>query len=422
MTHQDAIDVLVLDSGAFITGAKLDRFGPDVRYVTVKGVLDEIKDDAGRRNLETFPYKIETRQVTAESMQAVSGFARKTGDLTYLSGPDLQVLALAYIMEKEKNGLTHIRAEPPAAHNINDLSLRPDTAAESEVAVVPFAQSSKVISFSLDDQLFLSHDQCLAKLERMRMENKIGDEDEDEGDLAEFGEDMTETAVAGTPAVGGPADPFWSTNEGDEGDWITTDNIHLQSYNKEKKAHVTKNVSTVATVTVDYAMQNVMLTMGLRLLSINGLAITNVRTAMKRCHACMTFERDMERQFCQACGNFALLKVTVSVNTSGKKRYFMSKRAMYNKRGTKYSIPKMKGGRKNKDLKLRDNGGGGRAWTPSKKKTGDAFEDCIEFGFGKTGKKKATQHEDMVFGYGRRNVNVSQPSKRDKNKRNHRRR
>ena len=70
MTHQDAIDVLVLDSGAFITGAKLDRFGPDVRYVTVKGVLDEIKDDAGRRNLETFPYKIETRQVTAESMQA----------------------------------------------------------------------------------------------------------------------------------------------------------------------------------------------------------------------------------------------------------------------------------------------------------------------------------------------------------------
>ena len=75
MAHQEAIDVLVLDSGAFITGAKLDRFGPDVRYVTVKGVLDEIKDDAGRRNLEIFPYKIETRQVTAESMQAGQLFA-----------------------------------------------------------------------------------------------------------------------------------------------------------------------------------------------------------------------------------------------------------------------------------------------------------------------------------------------------------
>ena len=40
-------------------------------------------------------------------------FARKTGDYTQLSVPDLKVLALTYMIEREQNGLSNIRVEPP---------------------------------------------------------------------------------------------------------------------------------------------------------------------------------------------------------------------------------------------------------------------------------------------------------------------
>ena len=49
----------------------------------------------------------------ASLVSAVIDFARKTGDYTQLSVPDLKVLALTYMIEREQNGLSNIRAEPP---------------------------------------------------------------------------------------------------------------------------------------------------------------------------------------------------------------------------------------------------------------------------------------------------------------------
>ena len=102
------VAVLVLDSGAFITGAKLDRFGPDVKYVTVPSVITEIRDEKTRHNLASFPFPIEQRSVSPEAMAAVSRFARKTGDLAALSGPDLQIIALTYMFETEQHGQVYI--------------------------------------------------------------------------------------------------------------------------------------------------------------------------------------------------------------------------------------------------------------------------------------------------------------------------
>lgn len=61
---------LVLDAGAFIAGANLTSFGPDVNYWTVPDVLSEIKDEGARRYLQTFPYKLQQRRVSAEAMSA----------------------------------------------------------------------------------------------------------------------------------------------------------------------------------------------------------------------------------------------------------------------------------------------------------------------------------------------------------------
>ena len=48
--------------------------------------------------------------------------------------------------------------------------------------------------------------------------------------------------------------------------------------------------------------QNVMLQMGLRLISVSGSSITSTRQFLLKCHACFHLTRDMQRQFCPACG------------------------------------------------------------------------------------------------------------------------
>ncbi len=47
------------------------------------------------------------------SFLSVASFASKTGDYATLSRVDLRVLALAYDLEKQTNGVEHLRAEPP---------------------------------------------------------------------------------------------------------------------------------------------------------------------------------------------------------------------------------------------------------------------------------------------------------------------
>ena len=48
--------VLVADSGAFIRGAPLNNWTS--RVVTVKEVVEEIRDEATRRRLQVLPYEL----------------------------------------------------------------------------------------------------------------------------------------------------------------------------------------------------------------------------------------------------------------------------------------------------------------------------------------------------------------------------
>ena len=50
---------------------------------------------------------------------AVTAFARKTGDLAVLSGTDLEIIALTFMMEKEKNGMKNIRSEPVRVQSVH---------------------------------------------------------------------------------------------------------------------------------------------------------------------------------------------------------------------------------------------------------------------------------------------------------------
>uniref|UniRef100_A0A2N9J9U0 Nin one binding (NOB1) Zn-ribbon-like domain-containing protein n=1 Tax=Fagus sylvatica TaxID=28930 RepID=A0A2N9J9U0_FAGSY len=76
--------------------------------------------------------------------------------------------------------------------------------------------------------------------------------------------------------------------------------------------------SSVACVTSDFAMQNVLLQMGLRLLAPGGMQIHQLHRWILKCHACYTVTAEIGRIFCPKCGNGGTLrKVAVTVGENG---------------------------------------------------------------------------------------------------------
>lgn len=63
---------------------------------------------------------------------------------------------------------------------------------------------------------------------------------------------------------------------------------------------------------------------------------------------------NVEKEFCEFCGSHTLSKVSVYINEKGDITYFRNPKRKINLKGTKYSIPKPKHGRNNKDLILRE--------------------------------------------------------------------
>ncbi|KAM0707562.1 hypothetical protein Q7P35_004207 [Cladosporium inversicolor] len=101
------VHTLVLDTGAIIKNepsvstliSKADSL------VTVPAIISEIKDAVTRSRVETMLMPFLTiRTPSPASMQFVTEFARRTGDLPVLSKPDLQIIALTYELEVERSG------------------------------------------------------------------------------------------------------------------------------------------------------------------------------------------------------------------------------------------------------------------------------------------------------------------------------
>ncbi|CAI0414438.1 unnamed protein product, partial [Linum tenue] len=102
--------------------------------------------------------------------------------------------------------------------------------------------------------------------------------------------------------------------------------------------------SSVACVTGDFAMQNVLLQIGLRLLAPGGMQIRQLHRWILKCHACFTVTGEIGRLFCPKCGNGGTLrKVAVTVGENGV--VLAARRPRITLRGTKFSLPLPQGGR-----------------------------------------------------------------------------
>ena len=82
-------------------------------------------------------------------------------------------------------------------------------------------------------------------------------------------------------------------DDDDEGEWITPENVSLHKAralgltpSDDSATAKDKAIIPVGCMTADFAMQNVLLQMGLSLVGMEGKKIQKVKTWVLRCHAC----------------------------------------------------------------------------------------------------------------------------------------
>ncbi|KAG9474993.1 hypothetical protein GDO78_003451 [Eleutherodactylus coqui] len=343
---------VVADSGAFLRNAALQEIGAHI--YTVRDVVTEIRDKPTRRRLAVLPYELQFREPKPESIQLVTDFSKKTGDYVSLSAIDIKVLALTYQLEAEHVGTEHIRKEPPQKVSVRSTAQHP----EAPVNVAGFHFPSK--SAGKKDETLKTP---------ATEETKDGAENREynsfffwRSPLPNIEDDLLElmnaqsVSLTTSPNEAPPSDEPDSIEEGeddhideddeddDEGGWITPSNIRqVQQDLGCREAPV--NV-VVGCLTTDFAMQNVLIQMGLHVLSVDGMLIRQTRNYILRCHGCFKTTADMTKLFCPSCGNKTLKKVAVSVNEDGSLHMHFSRNPkVLNTRGLRHSLPLPQGGK-----------------------------------------------------------------------------
>lgn len=109
----------------------------------------------------------------------------------------------------------------------------------------------------------------------------------------------------------------------------------------------------VGCLTTDFAMQNVLIQIGLHVLSVNGMLIKQARNYILRCHACFKTTSNMNKVFCPHCGNKTLKKLAVTVSEDGSTHMHFSRNPkVLNPRGLRHALPLPHGGKHSNNPQL----------------------------------------------------------------------
>lgn len=348
------VEFLVVDSGAFIKNAPINDIGMNI--CTVKEVVNEVLDKNTRNRLQVLPYEINFREPSAEAIHAVTEFSKKTGDYRSLSAVDLRLLALTYQLEKENIGDDHIRTEP--LKKASWINSRHALGKTSEIAGFYISSKKKNLSNDVSSEIAKENvvvDACidLAKgpAEFHNNSNELPPANSVENDDAcdqemrfgvlQQGDTLPKELVE--EAIEEDDEEEEEEDDDDDEGWITPDNIKSIKQNLAGGKEAA-NVA-VGCLTTDFAMQNVLIQMGLNVISVAGMLIKQARSYVLWCTACLKICTVLTKLFCPCCGNKTLRKISMSVNEDGSVQYNFSSQRMLCHRGTKFSLPPPKGGK-----------------------------------------------------------------------------
>lgn len=358
MTSQKPVQNIVLDAGPILKNDPSISMllAKSEQLFTVTSVISEIKDVNARSRVETtlLPF-LTIRDPSLSSIKVVTDFARRTGDLAVLSKPDISILALAYEIECERNGGDWRLRKIPGQKTINGpVPQKPDSKfepKETEPQIPHFDGNTQSHSGDIPtEHRLLGRDDREVEASQAAIQSNMGS-------VQGLSEAMSALQAADTPSTDLtasyeqprstiPADA--STNAADqtgsdlEG-WITPSNLKKRQAQDADEATAPLDESKtlqVATITTDYAMQNVLLQMGLNLLSPSIQQVRHIRTYILRCHACFEKTKDMSKQFCSRCGKPTLTRVSCSTNAKGEFQIHLKRNMQWNHRGDRFSIPR----------------------------------------------------------------------------------
>ncbi|KAJ1850020.1 20S-pre-rRNA D-site endonuclease nob1 [Coemansia sp. RSA 2703] len=387
---------LVVDTNPFIKGLPLEHIA--TKFVTVPDIHRELKSRASKERYDALEisHGIETIVPDAESMQAVCNFAKKTGDFSSLSLADLRIIALAFMLEKKANGMRHLRLEPvgdqpniadrkllESAEIVGNTSHKYDEneavdieeeqveSSEIEQKVESLSISSNTVAETQPESVDVPVESQISDPAASDVLQSVKNDELEVGSDEDMDEDGFDSDFGNTSASAGAAADAQEDAEDDNdgwevarpktkkrvehvdeffnGDWITPKNVKHHLANnamgmKDTQVDQPQRAIKVACVTSDFAMQNVMLKMGIRLVTPDGIAVTRLYTWVLRCHACGHLTGDMNKQFCPSCGHATLKRCSVSTGSNGRLQVHLKTNYIYNLRGTIYSMPKARGG------------------------------------------------------------------------------
>jgi len=305
------IEHLVVDSGGFLKNCPIQEMCKNA--YTIPGVISEIRDKQTRDRLKILPYELKFRDPSAKSISAVSKAAKESGDFASLSAVDLQVLALTYELTIEFDPEKSIRKE------LSNLKVKTVVGQDDEER--QRLQAEKLPGFYKGGS---SDEEDNDKEEDSKLKNEEIQED-DRTEEEEVKEEESED------------------DDDDDDDWITPDNIKEiddgDALEEEKE-------DTVACLTIDFAMQNVLLKMDLGRVGLEGRKITQIRKYVYRCIGCKFIDKTASKVFCPACGHRTMRRVACEVQPDGTLKLFLAKNPkVLSSRGTKYALPNPKGGK-----------------------------------------------------------------------------
>lgn len=401
------IESLVLDAGPLVTQSPLK--GLAKTYYIPRSVVDELKDKRARDHLawlqsEAGGCNVQVMEPGPAAMVAVTAFAKKTGDYSVLSKPDMTVLALTYSLEFEKHGTWRIRDEVGGKTGQQKHTIAQQAQLEPEDGKKP-VKARKERNLQAPGKQEPREQASASSSDDAHPPTPTDDPSDLPTKLEHLGLDQVKQSPL-TESAETSADIIEEEEDDEEtgGEWITPDNITkhknkalglvtdddlplssaptTRSFGKRRtqiaeaddgwstvvskntadddqdrrkvstqKALPSKQVKmTVACMTGDYAVQNVLLQMGLSLVGLEGQKIKQVRSWVLRCHACFKICKDADKKFCPQCGNPTLMRTSVTSSAPDSKggdgfKVHLKKNFQYNNRGTIFSLPLPKAGK-----------------------------------------------------------------------------
>lgn len=241
------VHTIVLDAGPILknTPPLSTLLAQCEELITTPSVLSEIRDPDARLRVETMylPF-LKQRSPNPNSFNFISEFARKTGDRSVLSRTDIEVLALAYEIECERNGGDWRLRSVPGQKRVNGRPPVKEEEKEKVEADGTEAITEGVQEATISDKTEEAKPEEPATSEEAAPETGVVDAVPEENTLEED-EDQGEDDAA----------------DSDGGEWITPSNYKKRLARDDAGAASSPEAKTmqVATMTTDFAVSELYL-------------------------------------------------------------------------------------------------------------------------------------------------------------------